>query len=138
MSQKEVVIVGAGVTGCSIAYHLAKQGVPSQIIEKDSIGSRASGKAWAVWPYPARLLVLEGESPEKLFSSPEGGIQPWLELAWLSYHRLPDMALELKEKGGINVGYSEIPWIRVALTESEEKDYREEVLDCRADATRGR
>jgi len=125
MSQKEVVIVGAGVTGCSIAYHLAKQGVPSQIIEKDSIGSRASGKAWAVWPYPARLLVLEGEPPERLFSSPEGGIRPWLELAWLSYHRLPDMALELKEKGGINVGYSEIPWIRVALTESEEKDYKQ-------------
>ena len=125
MSQKEVVIVGAGVTGCSIAYHLAKQGVPSQIIEKDSIGSRASGKAWAVWPYPARLLVLEGEPPENLFSAPEGGIRPWLELAWLSYHRLPDMALELKEKGGINVGYSEIPWVRVALTESEEKDYKQ-------------
>jgi len=125
MSQREVVIIGAGVTGCSIAYHLAKQGFPSQIIERDAIATRASGKAWAVWPYPPRLLATEGQPPDVLFSSLEGGVRPWLELAWLSYHRLPDMALELKEKGGINVGYSEIPWIRVAISESEEKDYRD-------------
>ncbi len=125
MSQKEVVIVGAGVTGCSIAYHLAKQGVPSQIIEKDSIGSRASGKAWAVFPYPPRLLATEGQPPDVLFSAPENGVRPWLELVWLSYHRLPDIALELKEKGGIDTGYSELPWIRAAFSESEEKDYRD-------------
>jgi len=41
MSQKEVVIIGAGVIGCSIAYHLAKQGVPSQIIERGAIAARA-------------------------------------------------------------------------------------------------
>jgi len=29
-SQKEVVVIRAGVIGCSIAYHLAKRGVPSQ------------------------------------------------------------------------------------------------------------
>jgi len=124
MFQKDVIIIGAGVTGCSIAYHLAKKGVPSQIVERDSIGARASGKAWAVFPYPPRLLVWEGESADELSAAPKGGIKPWLELAWMSYYRLPDVALELKEKGGINVGYSEIPWIRVALSESEEKDYR--------------
>ncbi|MBA7679984.1 tRNA 5-methylaminomethyl-2-thiouridine biosynthesis bifunctional protein MnmC [subsurface metagenome] len=124
MFQKDVVIIGAGVTGCSIAYHLAKKGVPSQIVERDSIGARASGKAWAVFPYPPRLLVWEGEPADELSAAPKGGIKPWLELAWMSYYRLPDVALELKEKGGINVGYSEIPWIRVALSESEEKKYR--------------
>jgi len=125
MSQREVVIIGAGVAGCSIAYHLAKLGVPSQIIERDSIAARASGKAWAVWPYPPRLLATERQPPNVLFSAPEDGVRPWLELAWLSYYRLPDITLDLKERGGINIGYSELPWIRVALTESEEKDYRD-------------
>ena len=39
-TQKEVVIIGAGVIGCSIAYHLAKQGVASQIIERESVAAK--------------------------------------------------------------------------------------------------
>lgn len=64
MSQKEVVIIGAGVIGCSIAYHLAQRGVPSQIIESDSIAARASGKSWAVFAYPPRYLGFEGQPPD--------------------------------------------------------------------------
>jgi len=124
VSQKEVVIIGAGVIGCSIAYHLAKQGVPSQIIEMDSIAARASGKSWAVFTYPPRFLGLEGQPPEQLFSTPVGSVGPWLELFWMGYHRLPDIALDLQEKGGIDIGYGELPWIKVVLSESEEKDYK--------------
>jgi glycine/D-amino acid oxidase-like deaminating enzyme len=55
--QREIVIVGAGVIGCSIAHHLGRKGIPSQIVERESIGARASGKAWGVITYlsPARL-----------------------------------------------------------------------------------
>jgi len=120
-SQKEVVIIGAGVVGCSIAYHLAKQGVPSQIIEKDAIAARASGKSWAVWTYPPLILTMEGQLPGLLFSMPEGSIRPWLELFWLGYHRLPDIALELKEKGGVDIGYGEFSQVNVALSENGEK-----------------
>ncbi len=127
MSQKEVVIIGAGVIGCSIAYHLAQQGVPSQIIERDSIAARASGKAWAVFGYPPRFLALEGQPPDKLFSMPLGSVAPWLELFWMGYHRLPDVALDLKERGGIDVGYGELPWIKVALSESDEKISKESI-----------
>lgn len=127
MSQKNVVIIGAGVIGCSIAYHLAKQGVPSQIIEMDSIAARASGKAWAIFTYPPRFLGLEGQPTEQLFSMPVGSMGPWLELFWLGYHRLPNVALDLKERGGIDIGYGELPWIKVALLESDEKIFRESV-----------
>ena len=126
MSKKEVVIIGAGVIGCSIAYYLAKQGVPSQIIERDSIAARASGKAWGLFTYPPSSLLSEGRSSgSKFVPAPAGGVSPWLELVWLGYHRLPDIALDLQEKGGIDIEYGESPWITVAFSESEEKIAKE-------------
>ena len=44
--KKDAVIIGAGVFGCSAAYQLAHRGVPSRIIDQESIAVRASGKAW--------------------------------------------------------------------------------------------
>jgi len=121
-SKKEIVIIGAGVIGCSIAFHLAKQGVPSLIIDMDSIGARASGKSWAVIVYPPGMIHMEGADPNELFSMPEGSVRPWVELFWLTYNRLPDIALELKEKGGIDIGYGEVQRIRVVLSEDEEEN----------------
>lgn len=125
--QKEVVIIGAGVIGCSIAYHLARQGVPSQIIERDAIAARASGKSWAVFDYPPSFIGVEGQPPDDVCSMPVGSMSPWLELFWLDYHRLPDVALDLQEKGGIDIGYGELPWIDVALSESDEKAMKEDL-----------
>jgi len=48
MPHCDVAIVGAGVIGSSIAYHLGKHGMSSVVVERESIGTRASGKAWAV------------------------------------------------------------------------------------------
>ncbi len=51
----EVVIIGGGVIGCSIAYNLAKEGVDVVVIERDYLASGASGRCgamiWAKW-YP--------------------------------------------------------------------------------------
>ena len=44
-NSSEVLIVGGGIIGCSIAYHLAAQGTKSTIIERESVGSQASGAA---------------------------------------------------------------------------------------------
>lgn len=56
-SKPEVVIIGGGAVGCSIAYHLSKQGVPSLIIEKDAVASQASGKATAVISSPQGVVI---------------------------------------------------------------------------------
>ena len=37
----EVVIVGGGVAGCSVAYHLALAGIKSTVIEREGIGTQA-------------------------------------------------------------------------------------------------
>lgn len=42
----EVLIIGGGVVGCSIAYHLARRGVRDvTVLEQAAVGSGASGKA---------------------------------------------------------------------------------------------
>jgi len=124
-AQSAVAIIGAGAIGCSIAYHLAKRGVPAQVVERESIAARASGKSWAVFAYPPRFLGLEGQPQELLFSMPVGSVSPWLELIWLGYHRLPDIALELRDRAGVDIGYGALGWVRLALTEGQEEAHRE-------------
>ena len=131
-AQRAIAIIGAGAIGCSIAYHLAKRGVPSQVIERESIAARASGKSWAVFAYPPRFLGLEGQPQEQLFSMPAGSVSPWLELIWLGYHRLPDVALELRESTGIDIGYGALGWVRLALSEMQEEAHREALASLRS------
>jgi glycine oxidase len=115
---KDVIIVGAGVIGCSIAYHLGKRGVSSCIVERESIGTRASGKAWAVVEYPASALAEErmhamvggggADGPIDLLEMPPGeSVANWHYLYTSSYERMPDLALEIAERGGIDVEYGE-------------------------------
>src|SRR5437879_3251314 len=40
----DVVIVGGGVVGCSIAYHLARRGAKVVLVERDTLGSQSTGK----------------------------------------------------------------------------------------------
>ena len=42
----DVAIIGAGIIGCSTAYELTKQGLRPVIVERDSVGSHASGFAF--------------------------------------------------------------------------------------------
>jgi len=132
-----VIIVGAGVTGCSIAYHLGRRGIASQIVDKEGIADRASGKAWAFWEYPpavcSTLDFVWNESVLPILSDP--GFQDarsqmleerqrMLDLHWLGFHRVPEAILELQERGGVDVGYRELPFTRIALSDDVEQIYR--------------
>ena len=133
-----VIIVGAGAAGCSVAYHLARRGITSQIIDKEGIASRASGKAWAVWTYPPAtcsapdldvtasvpLILADTELKIEIAQRLEYA-QRMIDLHWIGYHRLPEAIRELEKRGGINVGYRELPFVQIALSEEIEELYRE-------------
>ncbi len=108
-SEKDIVIVGAGVAGCSIAYHLAKKGIASTIIDRESIGARASGKAWGVVAYPPTMLIAE-RTPGSGYTMPEGKtFADWIGLFWSGYNRMADIAKDLKERTGVDIEYGETP-----------------------------
>jgi glycine/D-amino acid oxidase-like deaminating enzyme len=46
MANDGVVIVGGGIVGMATAYYLARAGIPGVLIERDAIGSHASGYAY--------------------------------------------------------------------------------------------
>ena len=133
-----VIIVGAGAAGCSVAYHLARRGITSQIIDREGIASRASGKAWAVWSYPPETFlawdldltesvasILADAELQSAIAQRQEYAQRMVDLHWIGYHRLPEAIRELEERGGIDVGYRELPFVRIALSEEVEEMYRE-------------
>jgi len=132
-SKAEVVIIGGGVIGCSIAYHLAKQGVSSQIIERDAIASQASGRAWAVISAPATAMMLFEGTEEDIAAGnalvSKGSMRPCLSLFEEGLHRFPQLAQELKEEGGVDIGFGELPMIRAVFDEGEEKYLKERVSE---------
>jgi len=147
MSIKDgVIIVGAGAAGCSTAYHLARRGITSQIIDREGIASRASGKAWGVCSYPPENWSLTGlaMTDDRLpirtdaeFLSERAQRREYERrvldpLYWPGYHRLPEAIRELEERGGIDVGYRELPFVWIAFSEEVEEMYREFFSDIRS------
>jgi glycine oxidase len=125
MAATDTLIIGAGVTGCSIAYHLARLGLPSRILEREAIGARASGKSWGILPYPPRLLPSGGTTPgaDTMFST-TGDVRRYLDLYWIGYMRMRDMAVDIKTRTGIDIQYGYSPNISVAMDAYEEEVLR--------------
>ena len=106
--------------GCSIAYHLGRRGISTCVVDRESIAVRASGKAWAVFTYAPAMRAWEKSvtSPTEGLESgpldtsltvPGESVEDWLYLHSASYDRMPEFAIELKERGGIDIEYCETP-----------------------------
>ena len=99
----DVVVIGAGVVGCSVAYYLAREGVNVTILERESIGSGASAHA------TGSLSLLGAEfSPGASF-----------ELARASDSEVQQIAPELESATDIDLLYQRRPSLRLALDADE-------------------
>ncbi len=72
----EVVIIGGGINGCTLAYKLSKEKVDTVLLEKGCLADGASGRCgaiiWSIWnDSPKKILAEVGMSTVELFAELE-------------------------------------------------------------------
>ena len=97
----DVVIVGGGIVGCSCAYFLSREGAKVVIVERDGIGSGASGHGAGGFGVP---LHYNEPIDHARFMKQAVNFLKW-------------MAPRVAEEAGIDVLWREMPWLEVARTE---------------------
>ncbi len=105
----DVLIVGGGVIGCAVAYHLAKAGASVAVVERGELGGEASGAA-------AGMLAPLSEAH---------GPGPFLDLALASLRLFPSLVEELAAETHIDVHYQPTDTLRAAFTPQEAQELRQ-------------
>ncbi len=104
----DVIVIGAGAIGTSIAYPLAKAGVNVMVFDRGQVGGGATGASAGMIQInpdrttPTALAALELESA-RLF---------------------PALATELLDRSGLDIGYRAAPLLHVALDAVDEPRLR--------------
>ena len=120
----DVAVIGGGVIGSSIAYHLAKKGIKAVVIEKEAAGARASGKAWAVISFPPSVLISSRSEDTYFGMSGEASITNWQDLYWAAYFRMSDLADDIQDKAGLDVEYGASPITTLAFSRRMVAEYK--------------
>jgi glycine oxidase len=115
--QHDVVIVGGGVIGLSVAYVLAREGIRSTLLDRREFGREAS---WA----GAGLIPPCSERPPSL---------PFELLRSWSARLYPKWSEALREETGIDNGFRRTGGVDVAWTEDEENALRTSAGRWRSD-----
>ncbi|WP_273888430.1 glycine oxidase ThiO [Rubrobacter naiadicus] len=105
----DVVVVGGGVVGCSVAYHAARRGARVVLLEAETVGSGASGAA-------AGMLAAQAEAR---------GPDSFLDLLLESRKMHRKLGAELYEVTGLDAEYVWEGTLRVALSEAHAEDLSE-------------
>ena len=95
----DVIVIGAGVIGCSVAYHCVKAGMRVTVLERERIGAGASGAA-------AGMLApqVEAHQPDTFMD---------FCLAGRAEHGA--LADALRDEAGMDVEYRQTGVLRLAL-----------------------
>ena len=105
----DLVVIGGGIIGCSIAWRLAQAGLRVTVLDRGEPGGEASSAA-------AGMLAPVGERVEPAVFS---------ELCVTSRGLYPGFAAEIEESSGHSVGYRNDGSLLVAFDEEQEKELQE-------------
>ena len=104
----DVIVIGAGAIGTSIAYQLAKAGARVMIFDRGPVGRESTAAS-------AGMLMVRhgGHSPEAL-----------VNLSVESARLFPALVNELLDRTGIDIGYRHGGSLEIAFDEAEERELR--------------
>jgi glycine oxidase len=105
MKTADVLIIGGGIIGCSIALELARARVRILVLERDRLGCEASGEAAGMLAPQA-----EGLAPG-----------PLLDLCLKSREMFGPLQARLQEEAGIDIEYVRSGIVYPFLTEEDER-----------------
>jgi glycine oxidase len=108
MTANDVVIVGGGVIGLSIAYALTREGVGATVLDRQELGREASWAGAGMIP----------PNTERLTTHPSSELRSWSAVLY------PEWSRALREETGIDNGYRRTGGVDVAFTAEEEHDLR--------------
>lgn len=109
MKSSDVVILGGGAAGCATAYYLAQEGVKATVVEKEAIGSHASGFAFGGLTYYSGAGI-----PGPVYPLAKEGFRLHEEL----FHQLLDST-------GVDTYYRKGGNLKLAFTEEDVKEIEE-------------
>ena len=95
----DVIVVGAGVVGCSIAYHLTKAGLKTALLDQGHVGAGASGANFG------EVMLYDAELKHSL---------PMVKASFARY-------AHLEEELGMTVDYKRCGALRLFSTEEQWK-----------------
>ncbi len=121
MRAPDVIVVGGGVVGASVAFHLAREGMAVALLERGGLAAAASGAA-------AGMLAPIGEARAP------GAL---LGLGLLALRGFEALCAELRERSGVDAQYLASGTLRVALSDDEAETLRARALALLADRELG-
>ncbi|PAA59628.1 hypothetical protein BOX15_Mlig003772g1, partial [Macrostomum lignano] len=115
-SPAPVVICGAGIIGCSVAYYLAKRGVRSILLERVSVASAASGKAGGFLALDWCSGALNSLARESFRLHEELASELGADV--IDYRRLDTLSVVFGNSSQSHSGASDLPdWVTGRVTE---------------------
>ncbi|MDA1188862.1 MAG: FAD-dependent oxidoreductase, partial [Chloroflexi bacterium] len=99
----DVVVLGGGVVGCATAYYLAREGAAVVVVEREGVGSQASGFA------AGGLFPLQGY----------GVPGPLSEFAMHAFKMHQELSKPLQEESGVDFQYRMPLRMQLAFGESD-------------------
>ena len=108
MKSRDVVVVGGGVIGLSIAYCLAREGVPTTVLDRGELGKAASWAGAGMIP----------PHVERLKTNPTIDLRSWSAMLY------PEWSRALLAETGIDNGYRRTGGVDVAATLDEDNELK--------------